>query len=160
MVNFFFVRFIFEFLSLLPVTLQSPFGVQCSNLKTRAPARVVTDGLDGWTGWRWAKRSFNFFLFRAILNTIPIYTYIYIKRLSRQISCGFKNFDKLGVRKKKIKNTPLVSFLKISLKVTYLQKKQPVNFTGNSFVNFTGISLLNWRRFQFKRISLIKWNVI
>ena len=30
--------------------------------------------------------------------------------MSRQISCGFKNLDKLGVRIKKIKNTLLVGF--------------------------------------------------
>ena len=41
---------------------------------------------------------------------IYIYIYIYIKKLPRQISCWFKNFDKLGVRIKKIKNTLLVGF--------------------------------------------------
>ena len=38
--------------------------------------------------------------------------YLYIKKMSWQISCGFKNLDKLGVRMRKFKNTLLVGFFK------------------------------------------------
>ena len=79
--------------------------------------------------------------------------------MSWLISCGFKNLDKLGVRIKKSKTPPWYDFLKISLKVTYLQKKSPVNFTGNSFVNFKGISFykiegdFNLKGFLIKKIK-------
>ena len=43
--------------------------------------------------------------------------------MSRQISCGFKNLDKLGVRIKKIKNTLLVGFFKNQSKSRLFEKK-------------------------------------
>ena len=43
------------------------------------------------------------------LRYTHINLYIY-KKMSRQISCEFKNLDKLGVRINKIKNTLLVGF--------------------------------------------------
>ena len=50
--SFLLVGFIFEFLSILPVTLKSPFEVQCSNLEARALPEfdgVRWDGM-GWDG--------------------------------------------------------------------------------------------------------------
>ena len=41
-----------------------------------------------------------------------MYTYVYIKKKSWQIFCGFKNLDTLGVRMRKFKNTMLVGFFK------------------------------------------------
>ena len=87
------------------VTWQTPFGVQCSK-----PYDERQRVWWGWTGWTVIKSVLYFFSFLDILNTLLIYTYVCIKKMSWQISCGFKNFDKLGVRIKKIKNTLLVGF--------------------------------------------------
>ena len=56
--------------------------------------------------------------------------------MSWQISCGFKNLDKLGVRIKKIKNTLLVGFFSNQSKSNIFTKEISRIFTGNSFVNF------------------------
>ena len=62
--------------------------------------------------------------------------------MSWQISCGFKNLDKLGVQMRKFKNSLLVGFFKNQSKSHIFTKEISVNFTGNSFVNFTGISFV------------------
>ena len=59
------------------------------------------DGTDGRDGNQ--KCPLNFLVLRYIKHYTHIYLYIYIKKLSRQISCGFKILDKLGVRIKKSK---------------------------------------------------------
>ena len=76
--SIFWWTFFWSDLSLSPLSVQSPFGVQCSTLTTRAPARVVTGGTGGtgWTGWTVSKKVLYFFSFWDILNTILIYTYI------------------------------------------------------------------------------------
>ena len=65
---------------------------------------------------------------------IPIYTYIYIKKLSRQISCGFKILDKLGVRIKKIKITLLVGFFENQSKSRLFIKDFPFKIEGENFL--------------------------
>ena len=45
--------------------------------------------------------------------------------MSRQISCGFKILDKLGVRIKKIKNTLLVGFFENQSKSNIFSKENP-----------------------------------
>ena len=72
------------------------------------PQNVLFDGTDGTDGDQ--KCPLIFFILRYIKHYTHIYLYIYIKKLSRQISCGFKTLDKLGVRIKKFKNTLLVGF--------------------------------------------------
>ena len=76
--------------------------------------------------------------------------------MSWQISCGFKNLDKLGVRIKKIKNTLLVGFFKNQSKSRLFEKKIqkdfPVKWTqikykGNSFIKFSTISIFWWTFF-------------
>ena len=71
--------------------------------------------------------------------------------MSWQISCGFKNLDKLGVRMRKIKNTLLVGFFLNQSKSNIFTKEIPVNFAGNSFGNFTGISFLKLTSISIKR---------
>ena len=72
-------------------------------LQTLRRARLMggTGRIDGYQ-----KCPLIFFILRYIKQ----FTHIYKKKLSRQISCGFKILDKLGVRIKKIKNTLLVGF--------------------------------------------------
>ena len=48
--------------------------------------------------------------------------------MSWQISCGFKNLDKLGVRIKKIKNTLLVGFFENQSKSNIFIKEAPCKF--------------------------------
>ena len=61
------------------------------------------DGTDGTGRDGNQKCPLIFFILRYNKHYTHIYLYIYIKKLSRQISCGFKILDKLGVRIKKSK---------------------------------------------------------
>ena len=65
----------------------------------------------GWGGMGGQKCPLIFFILRYIKHYIHIYSYIY-KKMFCQISSGFKNLNKLGVRIKNIKNTLLVGFFK------------------------------------------------
>lgn len=69
---------------LLPSSLPSGSS---ANLTARAPARAWWGGIG-----RWSKVSCTFFGFKDILNTI----YIFIKKISWQISCGFWILAKFG----------------------------------------------------------------
>ena len=56
--------------------------------------------------------------------------------MSWQISCGFKNLDKLGVRIKKIKKTLLVGFFLNQSKSSTLLKRNPSKFYREFFCKF------------------------
>ena len=56
--------------------------------------------------------------------------------MSCQISCGFKNLDKLGVRIKKIKNTLLVGFFKNQSKSNIFIKEITCKFYREFFCKF------------------------
>ena len=69
--------------------------------------------------------------------------YISIKKMSWQISCCFKNFVMLGCCPNDFRNQPLGDvFFKNGSKLNILKREVPLNFTGNSFVNFKGISFV------------------
>ena len=100
--------------------------------------------------------------------------------MSWQISCGFKNLDKLGVRIKKIKNTLLVGFFENQSKSNIFCKENPCKFYREFFskfyrdffnkiegdFNLKGFLKLNGTRYRilvrfiFKGISQIKLNTI
>ena len=91
-----------------------------------------TDGRDGRDGHQ--KCPLIFFILRYNKHYTHIYLYIYIKKLSRQISCGFKILDKLGVRIKKIKNTLLVGFFENQSKSRLFIKDFPCKIEGEIFL--------------------------
>ena len=79
----------------------------------------------GWDGHQ------NGPLMFFILGYIQHYTYtnLYIyKKMSWQISCGFKKLGKLGVRINKIKNTLLVEFFKNQSKSNIFLKEITCKF--------------------------------
>ena len=98
---FLLVRFIFEFLSLLAVTLQSPFWAQCSNLMANCAG-----GRDG----RWSKISFDFFLLRYTIHYNHINVYIYQKNCPDKFLAGLKSW---GSGWKISKTSSRVDFFKI-----------------------------------------------
>ena len=89
------------------------------------------DGTEGRDGHQ--KCPLIFFILRYNKHT-HIYLYIYIKKLSRQISCGFKILDKLGVRIKKIKITLLVGFFENQSKSRLFIKDFPCKIEGENFL--------------------------
>ena len=115
------------------------------------------DGRDGRDCYQ--ECTLIFFILRYNKHYTHIYFYIYIKKLSRQISCGFKILDKLGVRIKKIKNTLLVGFFENQSKSRLFIKDFPCQIEGEfdgmgrgvfyiCFVVFYGISFIKFKWFK------------
>ena len=123
----------------MPVTPYSlPSVSSAQTLRTRASARVVTDGrVDGWTGGRSSKRSFNFFLFWDILNTILIYTYI------RKKNCLDKYL--VGLYLVKLENCPQ-RFSKSYCKADFFQNQSQSRLFKKNTKDF----LLKWTQIKFK----------
>ena len=98
-------------------TLQSPFGVQCSNLKNAG----VSQCCDGWTDGH-QKGPLIFFILRYIKHYTHIYLYAK-EKLSGQTSCGFIFWSSWRVARTIFKITLLGRhFSKMSLKVSFWEK--------------------------------------
>ena len=115
--------------------------------------------------------------FYLLLIQVDLYI---IKKMSWQISCGFKNLDKLGVRINKIKNTLLVGFFKNQSKSNIFIKEiickfyrefilkgileyffsRSDHFIKDFSCKFKAISIFWWNcflvPFSFKGISFLK----
>ena len=64
---------------------------------TKRPREArVYEWMDGWDGWDEKKRPLIFFILTYTKHYAHLYPNIQLK-LSGDVSCGFKNFDKLGV---------------------------------------------------------------
>ena len=73
---------------------------------------------------------------------------------------GLKNRTSWGPDETNFITPYRVDFFKISLKVTLFKTEIPLNFTGISFVNFKGISVIKLKPISIKGISYLKLKVI
>ena len=95
----------------------------------------------GRTDVRILKRSFNFWLFSDIWNSILKYTCIFTKNCPHKFRLGFKFWSSLGSGCKNSKTAPTLDFFEIVLKVEKNTKDLPVKwnqikFKGDSLVIF------------------------
>ena len=137
--NFFLIRFFFNFFLCCPLPYSLPSGSSAQTLRTRAPARVVTGRMDGGQ-----KGPLIFFILRYIKHYTHIYLYTK-EKLSGQISCGFIFWSSWRVAPTIFKITLLRRhFSKMGLKVDFLEKNNKdfplkytqIKFKGNSLIIF------------------------